>query len=180
MNKFRIYLAQEAYPFSNDNEQALRLFLQQAVLGEVFLDEADIESLNWPEQMLILTRTATEIMLSNWADFSRDDEELLPQGKYPEAENKFFILTLGEQRLNGGVIASPMTLYQPPACPLIYPGQPLVQDERLVLGIGYPKIDEYGEDFLKVFIEVGAPICFSPILGEEVKDHFARLGKLAN
>jgi hypothetical protein len=154
MDRFRIYLAQQASLIGEHagqtNEESDRdiladyLFgepasLAPAILGEVFLDEADIETFHWQEQEMVLTRAVTETMLSNWTEFIKDDEGTPPTGKYPDAEGKTFIVTLGEQRLCIGIIAGIQVLYNPPACPLIYPGLPLTQDGQMVLGIGNPK-----------------------------------------
>lgn len=133
MNEFRIYLVQEAYSEDQGNEQTLESLLPQLTLGEVLLEENEIEALNWQTQRLIVTRAATARLITNWADFARNEEDVFPQGKYAEVESNFFIMALGERRVMGGVIAGMMTLYRPPAYPLLYPGQPLIQEGRLVL-----------------------------------------------
>jgi len=50
----------------------------------------------------------------------------------------------------------------------------------MTLGIGNPKIAEWGEDLLKVFVEEGSERCFSRALGEQIKEHFAEAGKLVD
>jgi len=189
VNRFTIYLAEESS--SNHEGEGPQRLLQQAILGEVFLSDDDIVSFHWHEQMMELTPAATDIMFPNWAEFVKDDEGVAPTGKYPDSEGKTFILTLGDRRLNIGIVAGIQVLYsiggqaymmgaaelsQPT---MIYPGQPLVQHGRMMLGIGNPKVEECGEDFLKIFVEDGPERCFGSALGDEIREHFAAIGKLS-
>jgi Protein of unknown function (DUF3396) len=171
-------------PAAGCNEQTLMNHMERATLEETFADEGDVEALDWETQQITFTRAATVRLVSNWDEFTEDDEGVALRGLYPESEDRFFVVALGDRRISGGFIGGMgggmmTTLFQPPACPLIYPGQPLVHEGRLVLGIGFPKIEEFGEDFFKVFIEEGAEKCFRPVLNDEVRLHFKHLGKLA-
>ena len=109
MNSFTIYLAEERS--SIGEASAPEDVLQQAIPGEVFLSEDDIVSFHWREQMMELTPAATDIMFPNWAEFVKDDEGVAPTGKYPDSEGKTFILTLGDRRLNIGIVAGIQVLY---------------------------------------------------------------------
>jgi hypothetical protein len=73
--------------------------------------------------------------------------------------------------------SSARVLFQPPACPLLYIDS-MFDEGRLILGIGFPKIEELGEDFGKASFEDLPQRCFRPVLDEDVKSHFAQLGKL--
>ena len=146
--------------------------------GEVFIRELDIVSLRWDSQEIILDTKVTQEMVVNWSDFLANDEDVMPQGKYPEAVGKSFLVLFDGKEIIQGIIADYMMLYKPPAATLLYPSQPLIEDKRLSFGIGAPKVEALGEAFLNVFIEEGMASCFERVLNDNVKSYFHTIGKL--
>lgn len=177
METFQIRLARETGPVTGLSPAALRERLEKATPGDVLIDEADVESYHVKDGQLVLTPSATKRLVANWDDFVKNDEGLALTGTYPRSEGRVFVVTLGARLLVSGLIAGPMTLYAAPPCPLLYPRQPMMESDRLVLGLGAPPSGKHGEDLGKAFVEYGPEGLFAPILGEDAIHRLESLGK---
>lgn len=141
--------------------------------ASVLFGGQEAEHLDWDHQTFVLNSGATGRLLSNVSDLVNGSEEFVPRGQFPEAEGKSFAAVLNGKVLISGVVAGMDTLQHPPDCPLLYPGLPMVDHGKLVVGIGLPR-KALREDFFKVLIEEGPGSCFSPVLPSELRDYFLK------
>jgi hypothetical protein len=148
--------------------------------GELLFDEKDVDSLNWQNQTFQMTLPATKELIRNSAELEDEsNESFTPQGEFADAEGKAFIIIFDGKPILTGVVAGMKTLEHPPDASLLYPYVPMIENGKLIIGVGHPIGDEeLRESFFKVLIEEGPANCFKPVLDEKIRKYFSKLNKM--
>jgi hypothetical protein len=141
---------------------------------ELLFDEKDVDSFNWQNQTFQMTLAATEKLLHNARELEDDSSgSFIPQGAFPAAEGKKFIMVLNGKPILSGLVAGMKTLENPPDSSLLYPYVPMINKGKLILGVGRPiQEEELRENFFKVLMEEGPANCFKPVLDEKIRKYF--------
>jgi hypothetical protein len=154
---------------------AAEVFVIRLASGKVLFDENGIDSYNATTNEFTLTPAASKQLVSNWDEFMKDPEGIRPRGTFFNADNAAFDVLLGTKTIASGTVISAMMTFQSPLMPavVLFGDMPLVQQGRVHVGIG--KMNSY--DALKKMVEEGPTAALTPVLGNDVAEHFHNLGK---
>jgi hypothetical protein len=164
----------QVYVFQSSKTPSCEKITQVPSQAEVLFSGKDVASFSLKDQTFLMNPEATSRLMQNASDLEDESQpDFVPRGRFFEIEGHSFAVVLKGEILASGIVAGMSMLEKPPACTLLYPALPMVQNGGLAIAVGLPNSEmELGEDFFTVLIEEGPSNCFKPVFGPELSKFF--------